>query len=101
MGDVLVLGGGICGSAMAMMLARDGHDVTVLERDPTPPPGSVNEAMEKWERPGVAQFRMAHYMHARFRHALEAELPDMVDSLMRNGGRRYDPVSAFFPPTIR
>ena len=33
MGDVLMLGGGICGLATAMLLARDGHTVRVLERD--------------------------------------------------------------------
>lgn len=30
-----------------MMLARDGHEVTVLERDADPVPGSVEEAWEK------------------------------------------------------
>jgi len=100
MAKALVLGSGICGSAMAMMLARDGHDVTVVERDGAQVPASVEEAVEKWERPGVAQFRQAHYMHARFRHTLEAELPDMVDALVRSGARRYDPVAEFLPPTI-
>jgi 2-polyprenyl-6-methoxyphenol hydroxylase-like FAD-dependent oxidoreductase len=100
MAKALVLGGGICGSSMAMMLARDGHDVTVLERDATPPPDSVDEAVASWDRPGVAQFRLAHYTHARFRHALEAELPDVLDALKASGARRYDPVNAFMPPMI-
>ncbi len=100
MAKALVLGSGICGSSIAMMLARDGHDVTVLERDPTPPPATVDEAIELWERPGVAQFRLAHYMHARVRHTLEAELPDVLQSLADNGARRYDPLNAFMPPTI-
>jgi glycine/D-amino acid oxidase-like deaminating enzyme len=36
---ILVLGAGVCGLASALMLARDGHEVTVLERDGAPPPG--------------------------------------------------------------
>src|SRR5687767_4465143 len=100
MADVLVLGGGICGALAAMMLARDGHDVTVLERDPQRPPETVEEAVEAWARPGVAQFGLLHYMHARFRHVLDAELPDVKEALVRNGASRYNPLKAFFPPSI-
>jgi phytoene dehydrogenase-like protein len=38
MATILVLGAGMNGLTTAMLLARDGHDVTVLERDPAPPP---------------------------------------------------------------
>jgi 2-polyprenyl-6-methoxyphenol hydroxylase-like FAD-dependent oxidoreductase len=100
MPDVLILGGGIVGAAAAMMLARDGREVTVLERDPAPPPASIEEAAENWDRPGVAQFRQAHYMHTRFRHVLDEELPDVRDALVENGARRYATATAFLPPTL-
>jgi 2-polyprenyl-6-methoxyphenol hydroxylase-like FAD-dependent oxidoreductase len=96
---IVVLGGGICGLATAMMLARDGNAVTVLERDPEPAPGSLDEAWESWERRGVAQFRQPHYVHARTRQVLDAELPDVCTALAADGARRYDPLSAL-PPSI-
>ncbi len=38
MAEILVLGAGLGGLSTAMLLARDGHQVTVLERDPAEPP---------------------------------------------------------------
>jgi 2-polyprenyl-6-methoxyphenol hydroxylase-like FAD-dependent oxidoreductase len=75
-----------------MLLARDGHRVTVLERDPAVPP-APEAAWERWERRGCAQFRLPHYMLPRFRHLLEAELPDVATSVLDAGGVRYDVVA--------
>ena len=33
MPKIIVLGAGVCGLAAAMLLARDGHEVTVMEQD--------------------------------------------------------------------
>jgi len=44
MADVIVVGGGLIGHCSAMLLAADGHAVTVLERDPEPPPDSPDAA---------------------------------------------------------
>jgi len=41
---IVVLGAGVCGLAAAMLLARDRHDVTVLERDPAPVPDTAGQA---------------------------------------------------------
>ncbi len=87
---IVVLGGGVCGLATAMMLARDGNEVTVLERDPDAAPGSLDEAWASWQRRGVAQFRQPHYIVSRARHVLDAELPDVRDALVADGVRRFD-----------
>jgi 2-polyprenyl-6-methoxyphenol hydroxylase-like FAD-dependent oxidoreductase len=100
MADVVVLGGGICGLAAAMMLARDGHDVTVLERDTPEPPASIPDAFEGWDRPGVNQFKLGHYMHPRFRHVLDDNLPDVRDRLFAGGALRYDLVTATRPSAV-
>jgi 2-polyprenyl-6-methoxyphenol hydroxylase-like FAD-dependent oxidoreductase len=90
---IVVLGGGICGLATAMMLARDGNDVTVLERDPAPAPDSLDEAWASWQRRGVAQFRQPHYIVSRARHVLDGELPDVRDALVADGACSFDPLT--------
>ena len=80
MAAVVIIGGGVAGLGGAMLLARDGHQVTVLERDPAPPPPAP-AAWAEWERRGVTQFRLPHLFMARFRELLEAELPEVVPAL--------------------
>jgi 2-polyprenyl-6-methoxyphenol hydroxylase-like FAD-dependent oxidoreductase len=99
MSKVMVLGGGFCGLSSALMLARDGHEVTVLERDPSPVPADPDRAWESWERQGVAQFRQAHYMQPRGRHVLATELPDILEALVAAGAARLD-WGRMLPPTI-
>jgi 2-polyprenyl-6-methoxyphenol hydroxylase-like FAD-dependent oxidoreductase len=62
MPPILVLGAGVCGLATALMLARDGHEVTVLERDTAPPPEAAADAFDGWQRRGVPQFNQAHFV---------------------------------------
>ncbi len=92
--DVIVLGGGPVGLATAMLLARDGREVTILEKDPQSPPATADEAWERWERRGVGQFHQAHGMHPKFRHVLDAELPDVRDELIDSGARVWNPLSS-------
>ena len=91
MGKILFVGGGIVGTCAAMMLANDGHDVIVLERDPTPPP-APDTAWDEWDRTGVNQFRMLHFFLARFREVADAELPGLTDAMVAAGGLRMNPL---------
>lgn len=99
MPHTIILGGGLCGLSAGLMLARDGHRVTVLERDGAPIPTDPAAAWERWARAGVTQFRQAHYMHPRGRHVLDAELPDVRQALADAGALRFDPL-AVMPPAI-
>ena len=99
MPKILVLGAGVCGLASALMLARDRHDVTVLERDPAPVPDSPLDAWERWERAGVRQFRGPHYLQAAGRATLSEELPEIVDAMLGAAAARFNALSAM-PPSI-
>ncbi len=73
-----------------MLLAKDGHDVTVLERDANEPVDDPEEAWNGWERRGVGQFRMLHFMLPRWRSEIEAELPEVLTELEARGGLRFN-----------
>jgi len=96
---ITILGAGVCGLATGMLLARDRHDITVLERDVDPIPDSSEQAWQGWTRSGVAQFRQPHYLHPRVRQILEAELPDVRDALVAAGALRFDTLSTG-PPSV-
>lgn len=93
------MGGGVCGLASGLLLARDGHEVTVLERDADPVPDSADEAWREWSRDGVTQFRMAHYLQPAGRMVLEQELPDVFEGLVSAGALRLD-LLKLMPPTL-
>src|SRR5262245_16406557 len=97
--SVLIVGGGICGLGAALLLARDGQEVTVLEHDAGPAPDSPPAAWESWTRKGVAQFRQPHNFMPGLRQILEAELPDVQDALCRAGASKFDLLNPL-PPFI-
>jgi 2-polyprenyl-6-methoxyphenol hydroxylase-like FAD-dependent oxidoreductase len=97
MAKVAVLGAGVCGLAAGMLLARDGHEVTVLERDDASIPESVDQAWDGWSREGVIQFRQAHFLAAAGSGVLKEELPDVLDGLIAAGATRFDALD-FMPP---
>jgi 2-polyprenyl-6-methoxyphenol hydroxylase-like FAD-dependent oxidoreductase len=93
---VIVVGGGPIGLASAILFAREGHEVIVLEKDPQPAPATAIGAWEDWERSGVAQFRQVHGIQARVRHIVDAEFPEVLDEINAAGGRRVNLAKGFF-----
>lgn len=101
MAKIIICGGGMIGLCAATMLARDRHHVTVLEADAAGVPATPSEAWERWERPGISQFRQPHNLLARFRMVSDQELPGLTDQFLRAGCLWVDSLDEYsFPPTI-
>src|SRR5213078_2904426 len=90
------MGGGLNGLTAGMLLARDGHQVTVLERDAAGPKGRAGDLWERWDRRGVNQFRQFHFMLPRWRAEMERELPEVIAELEALGGVR----TSMLPPLL-
>jgi len=99
MPKIMVLGAGVSGLAAGMLLAGDGHQVTILERDSTPPPETPQAAWDSWARSGVHHFRQAHFLLPAGRAILEQELPQVMQALATAGAVRVNLLSVM-PPTI-
>jgi 2-polyprenyl-6-methoxyphenol hydroxylase-like FAD-dependent oxidoreductase len=76
---VAIAGAGPVGLFTGIALARRGHDVTIVDRDPGP------AADGTWERRGVMQFHHPHALRAQVVEALLAETPDVREALLNAG----------------
>ena len=99
MARIVVIGGGLIGLATAVMVAKQGHDVTVLERDPDPLPETPHEAWTCWKRQGVMQFRQPHFLLPQARRVLDDELPEVIPALQNADAVSCSPLSAL-PATL-
>ena len=96
---VAVIGGGVAGLGTALLLARAGQRVTLLERDATPFPADPVSAFERWERRGAPQVRHSHAFLARLRNLLRDRMPDVLAALLAAGAEEL-PLANLLRPEI-
>lgn len=85
----IIAGGGVAGLSSALILARSGHQATLLEQDP------VNEdatwdASFTWTRKGIPHFHQPHAFIPRGRKVLREVLPDVYDTLLAAGAADFE-----------
>ena len=100
--QIVVVGAGPAGLFSAIALARRGHRITVVDRDPGPPPHG------SWQRKGVMQFHHAHTLRGPVVDALRDEMPDVLHRLTDAGAviawapdGRQRPCCVDAPPSTR
>ncbi|TQK69107.1 FAD-dependent oxidoreductase [Nocardioides sp. SLBN-35] len=86
-----IVGAGPSGTTAALLLARAGHQVTLVDRDPGP------RADGTWDRVGVMQFRLPQGLRGPGRLFLESRLPDVHQALL-DAGAAYGAVPHGAPP---
>lgn len=82
---VAIIGAGPAGLFLGSALARRGHTVTAVDRDPGP------TGDERWERRGVMQFHHAHAFRPTVSDALAREVPEALERWTRAGA---EPIEA-------
>ena len=79
---VAIIGSGPAGLFVGAALARRGHQVTAVDRDPGP------AADGSWPRRGVMQFHHAHAFRHQVIQALQEELPEALPRWQAAGAER-------------
>jgi len=82
---IAIAGGSASGLFASLLLARAGHDVTVLERDRLAPAPDVERAAAAAFRPSAPQIVQPHLIMARCRELLIERLPDVYQGLLAAG----------------
>ena len=96
---VAVVGGSLAGQVTALLLARDGHEVVVIDRDDLAAAPDVETAAATAFRPGAPQIVQLHAIRPLGRNLVRERLPDVYDGWMRAGVVEYT-VAQQMPPTV-
>lgn len=90
---IIVIGGSAAGRIAALLLARAGHVVVVIERDHLEPAPDVETAAATAFRASAPQIVQPHVLLATFRTLVRERLPDVYAALLAAGVVEADVVS--------
>ena len=96
---IAIIGGGAGGLFAALLLARAGHEVAVLEQDRLQPGADVESAAGSAYRAAAPQIVQPHAVMARCRELVRDRLPDVYESLLAAGVIEV-PISDWMPDTL-
>lgn len=82
---IVIVGGSAAGSLSALMLARAGHEVVVVEREDLAPTANVEAAAAGAFRASAPQIVQPHIVLAACREILRERLPDVYKALLDAG----------------
>ncbi len=82
--QIVIIGAGPAGLFLGSALARRGHRVTAVDRDPGPADDTA------WARRGVMQFHHAHAFRQTVVEALAREVPEAVDLWLAAGAEAIE-----------
>ncbi|HEV2445883.1 MAG TPA: hypothetical protein VGS58_08180, partial [Candidatus Sulfopaludibacter sp.] len=82
---VVIAGGSAGGMFDALVLARAGHEVLLVERESLEPAPDVESAAAAAFRTGAPQIMQPHIIMAKCRELLSEHLPDVHDALLEAG----------------
>ncbi len=96
---ITITGAGAGGMFAALLLARSGHEVTLLEQDRVVPAADAESAAAVAYRRTAPQIVQPHAVMARCRELLRDRMPDVYESLLAAGVVEA-PISDWMPDSL-